>query len=65
MTVDDLKCLLDDLMKLGNHISVYDVSIMINGLDMKDNKQIMLSRNDMSIDHVNQTLIINIKDGIK
>ena len=65
MTVDDLKCLLDDLMKSGNHISVYDVSIMINGLDMKDNKQIMLSRNDMSIDHVNQTLIINIKDGVK
>lgn len=65
MTVDDLKCLLDDLMKSGNHINVYDVSIMINGLDMKDNKQIMLSRNDMSIDHVNQTLIINIKDGVK
>ena len=65
MTVDDLKCLLDDLMKSGNHISVYDVSIMINGLDMKDNKQIMLSRNDMSIDHVNQTLILNIKDGVK
>lgn len=63
MTVDDLKCLLDDLIKSGNDVSVYDVVFLSKDSDDKD-KQTTVLYDNITVDDNNQTLVIDVR-GIK